>query len=79
MTPDEALAALEDLRLKREAGKAAEVATPEAIIDALKTGATAAEVARRIGLSEGYVRKFRRQAGLQDQRYAHLQPPTKQD
>lgn len=76
MTPDEALAALDELRAARLAGKAAEEATPGAVVEALKTGVTAAEIARRIGLSEGYVRKFRREAKLQDKRYAHLKPPA---
>lgn len=76
MTPDEALAALDELRAAREAGEAAVDATPGTIVEALKTGVTAAEIARRIGLSEGYVRKFRREAKLQDQRYAHLKPPV---
>lgn len=79
MTPDEALTALDELRAARVAGKAAEDATPGAVVEALKTGVTAAEIARRIGLSEGYVRKFRRQAGLQDKRYAHLKPPVPEE
>lgn len=76
MTPDEALAALDELRAAREAGEAAVKATPDAVKAALAAGNTAAEVARRIGMSEGYVRKFRREAGLQDKRYAHLKPPA---
>jgi hypothetical protein len=76
MTPDEALAALDELRAAREAGDQAVKDTPKAVVDALAAGNTAAEVARRIGMSEGYVRKFRREAGLQDKRYAHLKPPV---
>lgn len=79
MTPDKALAALDGLLRDREAGEAAVKATPGAIVDALKAGVTAAEIARRLKMSEGYVRKFRREAGLQDQRYAHLKPPAPEE
>lgn len=77
MTPDKALAALDKLLRDREAGEAAVKATPGAIVEALKAGVTAAEIARRLKMSEGYVRKFRREAKLQDQRYAHVKPPPR--
>jgi DNA-binding CsgD family transcriptional regulator len=75
METDPTFAALDALRRKREAGKAAEKATPTAIVDALKAGKTAADIARHLGVSEGYVRGIRRENKLQDPRYAHLQPP----
>lgn len=77
METDPTFAGLESLRRKREAGKAAEKATPAAIVDALKAGKTAADIARHLGVSEGYVRGIRRLNGLQDQRYAHVQPPKR--
>lgn len=75
METDPTLAALDVLRRKREAGEAAVEATPDAIVAALKAGNTAAEIARRLKISEGYVRGIRRKNGLQDQRYAHVKPP----
>ena len=75
METDPTLAALDSLRRKREAGKAAEKATPGAIEDALRAGKSAAEIARHLGVSESYVRGIRRAKGLQDRRYAHLKPP----
>jgi hypothetical protein len=75
METDPILAALDALRRKREAGETAVKATPGAIEGALKAGKTAAEIARHLGVSEGYVRGIRREKGLQDPRYAHLKPP----
>lgn len=78
MAPHQAqLAKLDQLRRRREAGEAATRATPAAVRDALAAGITAAEIARRLNVSEGYVRRFRREAGLQDPRYAHLRLPTR--
>lgn len=71
------LAKLDQLRRRREAGEAAAKATPAAVREALAVGITAAEIARHLNLSEGYVRRFRREAGLQDPRYAHLRPPAR--
>ena len=71
----DALAVLDKLRRDRMEGKAAKKATPDAIVAALKAGKTAAEIARHLGVSEGYVRGIRREKGLQDPRYAHLKPP----
>lgn len=77
MEKDPVFAALDALRRKREIGKAAEEATPGAIVDALKAGKTAADIARHLGVSEGYVRGIRRENKLQDPRYAHLEPPRR--
>jgi len=76
MTREESLSQLDSLRAAREAGEAAIKATPGAIKTALIEGITAAEIGRRLGVSEGYVRGIRRKEGLQDERYAHLKPPT---
>lgn len=75
METDPTLKALDTLKRRREAGEEAVKATPAAIVDALKAGHSAAEIARRVGVSEGYVRGIRREHGLQDPRYKHLQPP----
>ena len=77
MDTDPTLKALDALRRKREAGEEAVMATPDAITAALEAGNTAAEIARRLGVSEGYVRGIRRKKGLQDPRYAHLEPPRR--
>lgn len=71
----DALAVLDKLRRDRNEGRAAKRATPGAIVDALKAGKTAADIARHLGVSEGYVRGIRRENKLQDPRYAHLKPP----
>lgn len=71
-----ALARLDTLRPKREAAEKVIAQTTEAVLDALRAKAPAAEVARRSGLSESYVRTLRRNAKLPpDPRYAHLTPP----
>ena len=75
METDPTLKALDALKRRREAGEEAVKATPAAIVAALKAGHSAAEIARRVGVSEGYVRGIRRENGLQDERYAHLRPP----
>lgn len=77
METDPTLTALDRLRRRREAGEAATKATPGAIVAALEAGNTAAEIARRLGISEGYVRGIRRDKNLQDPRYAHLKPPPR--
>jgi DNA-binding CsgD family transcriptional regulator len=79
METDPTLKALDRLRRRREAGEAATKATPDAIVAALEAGNTAAEIARRLGISEGYVRGIRREKKLQDPRYAHLKPPPREE
>ncbi len=75
METDPTFKALDALKRKREAGEEAVKSTPAAIVDALKAGKTAADIARHLGVSEGYVRGIRRANGLQDPRYAHVKPP----
>lgn len=80
MDPDEARQALDALGQRRAktdaASKAVAKDTPPTVEDGLRAGLGPAEIARRAGVTDAYVRRIRKKAQIPpNPKYDYLRPP----